>query len=72
MDRADKATVANIVVNNISKEASLYTDESRLYKDAEAHVKEHESVHHARVEYARGIKLTLTLSRGSLASLKKV
>lgn len=54
VERADKHTVASIVVDNISKEATLYTDESRLYKGADAHVKGHDSVHHARGEYARG------------------
>ncbi len=70
VDRADKATVANIVVNNISKEASLYTDESRLYKGAEAHVKEHESVHHARGEYARG-KVNTNSIEGFFSVFKK-
>ena len=54
VDRADKATVASIVVENISKDATLHTDESRLYTGADAHVKAHESVHHASGEYARG------------------
>ena len=54
VDRADKATVANIVVNNIAKEAKLHTDESLLYKGADAHVSQHETVHHASREYARG------------------
>jgi len=70
VDRADKATVANIVVNNISKEASLYTDESRLYKGAEAHIKEHESVHHARGEYARG-KVNTNSIEGFFSVFKK-
>lgn len=54
VDRADKATVSNIVVNNISKEAKLHTDESRLYLGADAHVSEHHTIHHASGEYARG------------------
>ncbi len=54
VDRADKMTVAKIVTDNVSKEATLFTDESRLYTGADAHVARHESVHHARGEYARG------------------
>lgn len=53
VDRADKETVARIVVENVAKESQLHTDESRLYTGAEAHVKEHHRVHHARGEYAR-------------------
>lgn len=54
VDRADKFTVASIVVENISKEASLHTDESRLYSGADSHVSKHETVRHAAGEYARG------------------
>ncbi len=54
VDRADKATVASIIVNNVAKESELHTDESRLYTGAEVHVKEHHSVRHASGEYVRG------------------
>ncbi|MBK6895647.1 MAG: IS1595 family transposase [Alphaproteobacteria bacterium] len=54
VDRADKATVARIVVENVAKESHLHTDESLLYKGAEAHVAEHHSVRHANKEYVRG------------------
>lgn len=70
VERADKHTVANIVTSNISKEATLYTDESRLYKGAEAHVKEHDSVHHARGEYARG-KVNTNSIEGFFSVFKK-
>ncbi len=53
VDRADKATIANIIVNNIAKESLLHTDESRLYTGSDAHVLEHHSVRHAAGEYAR-------------------
>lgn len=55
VDRADKVTVAQIVTENVAKEASLFTDESRLYTGADAHVIDHQTVHHASGEYARGI-----------------
>lgn len=70
VERADKATVASIITNNISKEASLHTDESRLYTGAEAHVKEHESVHHRRGEYARG-NVTTNSIEGFFSVFKK-
>lgn len=54
VDRADKATVARIVVENVARESQLHTDESRLYKGADAHVAEHHSVKHAAGEYVRG------------------
>lgn len=55
VDRADKSTVAQIVTENVAREASLFTDEARLYTGADAHVIEHQTVHHASGEYARGI-----------------
>lgn len=57
--RADKETVAQIVNNNVSKEATLMTDESRLYRGVD--VAEHERVHHARGEYVRGTVHTNTV-----------
>jgi transposase-like protein len=50
--RADKKTVAAIAKENISREARLMTDESRLYKGLE--VASHERVRHAAKQYARG------------------
>ena len=54
VERADKATVASIVTENVARESRLHTDESRLYLGADAHVAAHETVHHTRKEYARG------------------
>lgn len=54
VDRADKATVARIVVENVARESHLHTDESKLYKGADGHVAEHHSVHHSVGEYVRG------------------
>ena len=56
VENADKATVNQIVDANISHEARLHTDESRLYGDAEAKVAAHETVLHSRGEYVRGPK----------------
>ena len=61
VDKADKHTVASIVVQNVDREAKLFTDESRLYIGAEGHVSEHHTVHHASGEYARGEVNTNTI-----------
>lgn len=52
--RADKATVAKIVLDNISHESRLHTDESSLYRNAELVFASHETVKHSAKEYARG------------------
>ena len=61
VDRADKETVASIVISNVDRESHLHTDESRLYKGADGHVSEHHSVHHAAGEYVRGSVHTNTI-----------
>lgn len=61
VDRADKVTVAQIVTQNVAKEAVLFTDESRLYTGADAHVSSHATVHHASGEYVRGQVHTNTI-----------
>lgn len=59
--RADKETVASIVVKNVAKESQLHTDESRLYSGADGHVAEHHKVWHAAGEYVRGDVYTNTI-----------
>ena len=59
--RADKATVAKIVTDNIHHESKLFTDESRLYSGADQHFAEHSTVHHTSKEYARGEVHTNTI-----------
>lgn len=61
VERADKQTVAQIVVNNVQQESRLFTDESRLYTGADAHVIKHDTVRHAANEYARGEVHTNTI-----------
>jgi hypothetical protein len=51
---ADGQTVAAIVNANVSKEARLMTDESRLYTRVGANFASHETVNHSAKEYARG------------------
>jgi transposase-like protein len=52
--RADQATVAKIVSDNVSRESRLHTDESRLYPKVGVEFAAHETVNHSRKEYARG------------------
>lgn len=53
VERADKATVTRIVNENVVREATLYTDESRLYGDVKGHVATHDTVEHSAGEYVR-------------------
>lgn len=53
VENADKATVNIIVGENISREARVLTDESRIYNDVGASVVEHETVKHSAGEYVR-------------------
>jgi transposase-like protein len=50
----DRATVTQLLVENVHHESRLHTDESRLYSGAEEHFVTHESVRHTAGEYARG------------------
>jgi transposase-like protein len=52
--RADKATVARIVADNIAHESRLHTDESNLYRGANQLFAEHSTVKHSAKEYVRG------------------
>lgn len=51
---ADKATVQQIVRENVHPASRLHTDESRLYTGASAAFFSHETVRHSWGEYARG------------------
>jgi transposase-like protein len=53
VENADKSTVNQIVSANISREAHVMTDESRLYKDVAGHAASHRAVKHAAGEYVR-------------------
>ena len=48
----------------------MFSDESRLYTGADAHVAIHDSVHHASSEYARGIVNTNSIE-GYFSIFKK-
>ena len=53
VENADKATVNQIVTDNIAREAYLFTDESRLYGDADQLFADHATVKHSAGEYVR-------------------
>jgi len=54
VENADKPTVERIVVENLSREARVHTDESRLYGNVATYAASHESVKHSAGEYVRG------------------
>jgi|SRR5579885_1989627 transposase-like protein len=51
---ADQASVMKIVYENVARETTLHTDESRLYTYATDFVAGHETVKHSAGEYVRG------------------
>lgn len=58
---ADMEGVVKIVRGNVAKESRLQTDESRLYHRVGKEFAAHETVNHARKEYARGDVTTNTI-----------
>lgn len=58
---ADKETVGQIVRDNVSHEARLFTDESRLYFGSAEFFAEHSTVKHSAGEYVRGDVYTNTI-----------
>jgi transposase-like protein len=54
VENADKATISKIITENVDRETRLHTDESNLYRGAEAIFISHETVKHSAKEYARG------------------
>lgn len=53
VENADKLTVNKIVTANISHEAHVMTDESRIYNDVAGHAASHRAVRHSAGEYVR-------------------
>jgi transposase-like protein len=51
LDRLTKAEVGKVVRENVTREAWLFTDESRLYREVGAEFAGHSRVHHALGEY---------------------
>ena len=67
---ADKDTVSRIVTENVARESTLHTDESRLYTGADAHFAAHETVKHSIKEYVRGDVHTNTIE-GAFSIFKR-
>ncbi len=61
VDRADKETVAGIVVDHVRADSRLMTDESQLYTEVGAKMAEHGTVKHSANEYVRGDAHTNTV-----------
>lgn len=61
VERATRATVEAIVANNVAKETALHTDESKLYRQVDEIVADHDTVRHADKEYVRGTVHTNTI-----------
>lgn len=61
VDRADKATVLEIISQNVAPAAKLNTDESALYWDACRLVADHSVVKHTDGQYVRGTSHTNTI-----------
>jgi transposase-like protein len=57
VENADKATVTNIVNDNLHRETRLHTDESRIYGGISEHVADHQTVKHTAGEYVRYTKV---------------
>ncbi|UVK37694.1 IS1595 family transposase [Mesorhizobium sp. AR10] len=53
--QATKVNVAELVTDNVARESTLYTDESRLYTGMGDHFAAHDSVKHSAGEYVRGV-----------------
>lgn len=53
-EHADQSTVTKIVNENLDRESTLFTDESRLYSRIADHVAGHDTVRHTSGEYVRG------------------
>jgi transposase-like protein len=53
--QATKVNVAELVTDNVARESTLYTDESRLYRGMGEHFTTHNWVKHSAGEYVRGV-----------------
>jgi transposase-like protein len=53
--QATKINVAELVTENVARDSTLYTNESRLYTGMGDHFTAHDSVKHSAGEYVRGV-----------------
>jgi hypothetical protein len=70
VDKATGANIQPIVMENLSREARLMTDESYIYRGIGREFAEHSAVHHQRDEYVRGDVTTNTVE-GAFSIFKR-
>ena len=71
---ADQLTVQKIIRENIAREATLHTDESRLYTYVTDHLAAHETVKHSGDEYVRyqdGVAIHTNSAEGYFSIFKR-
>jgi transposase-like protein len=70
VDKASGSNIQPIVLENLSREARLMTDESYIYRGIGRGFAEHSAVHHQRDEYVRGDVTTNTVE-GAFSIFKR-
>lgn len=61
VDKANTATVMDVIEANVDQKARVMTDEAGYYKKVDTHAAEHQAVNHGAGEYVRGDAHTNTL-----------
>jgi len=70
LEKASGSNIQPIVLENLSREARLMTDESFIYRGIGREFAEHSAVHHQRDEYVRGDVTTNTVE-GAFSIFKR-
>ena len=74
VENADKATVNQIVVENVAHETRIMTDESRLYRDLASGFAGHDAVRHSAgecVRYGEGEPIHTNTAEGLFSVFKR-
>ncbi|HEX5183528.1 MAG TPA: IS1595 family transposase [Allosphingosinicella sp.] len=61
VDTISAAEIMPIVLNNVSRESHIFTDEAKLYQPVKRFFSSHETVNHNQDEYVRGMVHTNTI-----------
>jgi hypothetical protein len=70
VDKASGSIIQPIVLENLSREARLMTDESYIYRTVGKQFAEHSAVHHYNKEYVRG-DITTNTVEGAFSIFKR-
>jgi len=70
LEKASGSNIQAIVLENLSREARLMTDESYIYRGIGREFAEHSAVHHQRDEYVRG-DITTNTVEGAFSIFKR-